>query len=107
MTVARFHDGGDGALAHLSDLVAVRGWDAAAGVYDCAEGKAVIAEWLPLVGIDAGGIRALTGLAEEVMLARGTLQVVGQASPHIGEVLEGWHRPRRASLRPAPRNGAG
>ena len=36
------HDNGDVALAHLSDLVAVRGWDAAAGVYDCAEGKAVI-----------------------------------------------------------------
>ena len=89
-----FAAGADQDFTHLSELIGARVYDQTTETYECASGKALILEVMPLIGMDADGAKTLVNFVNDIDLGDGTIQVLNWASHRIAEPLHRWAQAR-------------
>ena len=82
-------------IPHISELVQLRTWDEATGIYSTQTGFGVAVELLPFIGIAQADVAVLESMFSDIDLDRMTIQVVNWASGRIGERLQHWASGRR------------
>ena len=82
-------------IPHLSELVAARTYDRETQIYECQHGSAICFEILPFIGFEQTNMMTLTGLINEIDLAKGSIQILNWANGRIAKSLNQWSKSRK------------